>query len=259
MLSVRHYHQEYLAHQHSHAQLVFGLQGQLHLEIAGHGQCLGNSQLAVVPAGMAHACFSAAGSDCLVLDVPSEDWLDLRLGEQADASRRLLTQVSQVQLNTHQQQLLDWLAHSPLDNPLLAEQGAALLLTCLHAPLAGPLAQQLPLAKLYAFVDRHCAHPLQVADLARCCGLSNARLHARLLAETGLTPMALVRQRRLRLARQLLLHSTLSLGEIAVRCGYTSQSAFSAAMLRDTGCSPRHYRQQARDNIRELRDRQQFP
>jgi AraC-like DNA-binding protein len=95
--------------------------------------------------------------------------------------------------------------------------------------------------------------------LARCCGLSNARLHARLLAETGLTPMALVRQRRLRLARQLLLHSTLSLGEIAVRCGYTSQSAFSAAMLRDTGCSPRQYRQQARDNIRELRDRQQFP
>ena len=95
MLSVRHYHQEYLAHQHSHAQLVFGLQGQLHLEIAGHGQCLGNSQLAVVPAGMAHACFSAAGSDCLVLDVPSEDWLDFRLGEQADASRRLLTQVSQ--------------------------------------------------------------------------------------------------------------------------------------------------------------------
>ncbi|MGH8353379.1 MAG: helix-turn-helix transcriptional regulator, partial [Pseudomonas sp.] len=100
----------------------------------------------------------------------------------------------------------------------------------------------LPLAALDAHIDRHAAHPLQVADLARLAGLSSARFHARFLAETGQTPMDYVRARRLRLARRLLLESAEPVGEIAARVGYSSQSAFTAALSREFGMTPRALR-----------------
>jgi AraC-like DNA-binding protein len=81
-----------------------------------------------------------------------------------------------------------------------------------------------------------------VADLARLAGLSVARLHARFLAETGRTPMEHVRQRRLQLAEHLLRSSDLPVGEIAARVGYNSQSAFTAALSRHLGTTPRQLR-----------------
>jgi AraC-like DNA-binding protein len=84
-----------------------------------------------------------------------------------------------------------------------------------------------------------------VADLARLCGLSAARFHARFLAETGHTPMEHVRALRLQLGRRWLLHSRLPVGEIAARVGYGSQSAFTAALVREFGLTPRQLRTSA--------------
>lgn len=57
--------------------------------------------------------------------------------------------------------------------------------------------------------------------------------------------MDYVRQRRLQMALELLRGSTLPIGEIASRVGYSSQSAFGAAILREFGHSPRQLRQGA--------------
>jgi AraC-like DNA-binding protein len=54
--------------------------------------------------------------------------------------------------------------------------------------------------------------------------------------------MDYVRSRRLQLARQLLQGSNLAIGEIAARVGYSSQSAFSAALSRHFGVNPRQLR-----------------
>ena len=120
------------------------------------------------------------------------------------------------------------------------------LVRTLNAAVCGGL----PLASLDAYVDRHAGHPLQVADLARLAGLSAARFHARFLAETGQTPMDYVRQRRLQLGRELLCATHLAVGEIAARVGYASQSAFTAALVRQFGSTPRQIRREARDNSR---------
>jgi AraC-like DNA-binding protein len=83
-----------------------------------------------------------------------------------------------------------------------------------------------------------------VADLARVAGLSSARLHARFVAECGQTPMDYIRSRRLHKAVALLRESQLPIGEIAHRVGYSSQSAFAAAVLREFGVSPSTLRRQ---------------
>jgi len=212
-LTLRHYLEAPIAHSHDHAQLVFGLSGHLDLEVDGRGSQVRESSVMVLPFSAHHACGSRDGSRCLVLDVPTEHWLLQSLGEHADASRRLLDQPARLALDPRQHQLVQWLAHGPVDDPLIVQQGAVLLLASLN-------------------------HPLQVADLARIAGLSVARLHARFIAECGQTPMDYIRSRRLQLALNLLRETPLPIGEIAERVGYTSQSAFAAAMLREFGASP---------------------
>lgn len=243
LLSLRHYHHEQIAHSHDHAQLVFGLSGRLDFEVEGRGCQVSSMSLAVVPPATHHACASPQGSQCLVLDVPVDGWLQQRFGHHADASRRLLDRPGQVQLTPAQSQLVNWLATSPINDEVIAQQGAALLLASLGSTAATqPPQTGLPLADIDAYIDRHCAHPLQVADLAHLCGLSNAHFHTRFLAESGHTPMDHVRQRRLRLGRHLLLSTRLPVGEVAARVGYASQSAFTAALAREFGVTPRQLR-----------------
>ena len=249
ILSLRHYRHEVIAHSHEHAQVVISLSGKLDFEVDGRARQLRQQHLIVVPAGAHHTCESEQGSHCLVLDVPGQDWLGESLGSHADASRRLLDNTGHLSLDTKQHQLVSWLASSPVNDPVIARQGAILLLASLNNSAAESVAaKRLPFAALDAYIDQHAAYPLQVADLARIAGLSCARLHSRFLSECGFTPMDYIRQRRLNSALQLLRHSTLAVGEVASRVGYASQSAFSAAMLREFGASPSALRREPGDN-----------
>ncbi|NWB29324.1 helix-turn-helix transcriptional regulator [Pseudomonas gingeri] len=247
-LTLRHYSDELIVHSHAHAQLVFGLSGRLDFEIEGRGSRVVRQSVAVIPYDAHHTCGSPDGSRCLVLDVPDEHWLVQSLGDHADASRRLLDNPGPRPLNASQDQLVHWLASSPVHDPLIARQGAVLLLASLNSASGFSDGKRLPMAALDAHIDRHAARPLQVADLARIAELSNARLHARFMAECGQTPMDYIRSRRLRLALGMLRESTLPIGEIAERVGYSSQSAFSAAVLREFGASPGTLRREPGDN-----------
>ncbi|RJG13859.1 AraC family transcriptional regulator [Pseudomonas cavernicola] len=251
ILSLRQYSHDLIAHSHDHAQMVFGLIGQLDFEVAGHGSQVIRQSLVVVPGATHHACGSPSGSQCLVLDVPPTEWLQHTLGPHADSSRRLLEKPAALTLSPAQNQLVNWLAASPINDPVIAQQGAALLLASLATDChsAGE-SQRLPLAALDTYIDQHAAHPLQVADLARLTGLSSARFHARFLSETGQTPMDYVRSRRLQQGLELLRGTQLAVGEIAAQVGYSSQSAFTAALAREFGATPRTLRRESRDNSR---------
>jgi AraC-like DNA-binding protein len=185
-----------------------------------------------------------------VLDLPSERWVRENLGHHAERSLWLLDRPNTLRLAPTQQSLVAWLARSPINDSVIAAQGTVLLLASLangHEPQRDEFG--LRLAAIDAFIDQHLPHPLQVADLARIAGLSVARLHARFLHETGKTPMEYVRQRRLQHAEALLHDTQLPVGEIAARVGYASQSAFTAALVRVRGCTPRTLRRELRDKI----------
>lgn len=242
ILSLRHYQEELLSHSHAQVQLVFGLSGCLELAVRGQTAQVERQSLSVVPPEEQHVCASRQGSHCLVLDVPDENWLKDSLGHHFDAGRRLLERPGLHKLAPAQSQLVGWIAASALSDSVIAERSARLLLASLAAPVIPMEPTGLPLSALDALIDRHLASPLQVADLARLSGLSVARFHSCFLAATGQTPMDYVRRRRLRQGRQLLRDSPLSVGEIAARVGYSSQSAFTAALVRECGLTPRELR-----------------
>lgn len=247
ILTLRQYSHDLIIHSHEHAQLVFGLSGALDFEIDGRGSQVVQQSFAVVPSGAHHACGSANGSRCLVLDVPGDQWVSQSLGDHAESSRRLLDNAGRLSLDAGQSQLVAWLANSPVEDPLIAQQGAVLLLASLNNAKPDSVGtRRLPYAALNAHIDQYAAYPLQVADLARVAGCS-ARLHARFVAECGQTPMDYIRSRRLHKAVTLLRESMLPIGEIACRVGYSSQSAFAAAVLREFGTSPGKLRREAGD------------
>ncbi|MGX1125736.1 AraC family transcriptional regulator [Pseudomonas sp. HLS-6 TE3448] len=249
IFTLRHYNHDLIAHSHGHPQLVFGLRGRLDFEVEGHAGQIERQGLMVVPSGAHHTCGSPQGSHCLVLDVPVGQWLGKRLGEHAEASQRLLDHPGAINLNSRQQQLVDWLAASPVNDPVIAQQGAVLLLASLSDAATTHVPERLlPYAAFDAHIEQYAAYPLQVADLARLAGLSSARLHARFMAECATPPMDYIRQRRLIKARHLLRSTTLPIGEIACRVGYSSQSAFAAAVLKVFGCTPGALRREPGDN-----------
>lgn len=81
-----------------------------------------------------------------------------------------------------------------------------------------------------------------VSQLAQKHGVSQDTLVRAFRAELGQTPGQYWRQIRLRRAHGLLLHSTLTVSEIAVSCGYLNASAFGRAFHKAFGVSPREAR-----------------
>ena len=61
-------------------------------------------------------------------------------------------------------------------------------------------------------------------------------------ASFGLPPHRYVLARRLARARQLLRHSSLALGDVALSCGFASASHFSNRFRQALGATPGQYR-----------------
>lgn len=82
----------------------------------------------------------------------------------------------------------------------------------------------------------------KIAVIADEIGVSERLLRHRFRESFGVSPGVYVRDFELNRAAGLLTRSDLPLGEVARRCGYASQAAFSRAFRLRTGLSPRDYR-----------------
>ena len=94
------------------------------------------------------------------------------------------------------------------------------------------------------YIDSHLDQPLQLADLATQCQLSEYHFARMFKQSIGLPPHRYVQQQRLAKAQQLLRYSSASLLQVALRCGFSSAAHFSNRFRQQTGISPSQYRSQ---------------
>jgi AraC family transcriptional regulator len=92
------------------------------------------------------------------------------------------------------------------------------------------------------YINAHLADRLQVAAIARAVGMSPFHFAHAFREATGMPPHQYVVRRRLERAKALLASGSLSLGEIAQRVGYSSQSHFSVAFHKALGVAPSLFR-----------------
>lgn len=243
---VRSYGQGAATHRHDHHQIVLPLRGVMEMEIAGRGNRVEGARAAVVAAETAHSFAGGPGDRFLIADLPSGCgadalWTD-RLWEVAAGQPF-------VELDQGLHGLSNFLAWEAQRDCGLA--GAFLAGDLLLEALArrydlAPLPLAGPLARAVALIETQFDQKLTVTAVARAVGLSASRLQALFRERLGMSLGRYLSACRLKQARRLLRQSDLPLVEIALRVGYSDQSAFTRAFQRDVGQSPACFRAAAR-------------
>ncbi len=95
-----------------------------------------------------------------------------------------------------------------------------------------------------AFLQQNYSRSVSVEDAARQAGISRSYLYRAFQAEFRCSPSAYLTSYRIQRACQLLRHSHLPVGAVAVSVGFEDPFYFSRAFRRETGISPTAYREE---------------
>ena len=98
-----------------------------------------------------------------------------------------------------------------------------------------------------AFMQQNYSRSISVEDAARQAGVSRSYLYRAFQAEFGCSPSAYLTRYRIQRACQLLRHSQLPVGAVAVSVGFEDPFYFSRTFRRETGVSPTEYRESKKD------------
>ena len=95
--------------------------------------------------------------------------------------------------------------------------------------------------KAAAFISRNFSRDIGVRDVADFVGVSESHLYRVFSAELGMAPAQFLIRCRIQEAASLLRNTSLSVGEVAVSCGFRDPLYFSRVFRRIEGISPREY------------------
>ena len=98
------------------------------------------------------------------------------------------------------------------------------------------------LGEVVQYIQEHLDGDLSVAGLASRSGLSVVQFERRFKRLFRETPLKFINRQRIRAACGLLLHTDLSLGEVARRSGFSDQSYFSKRFFAHLRIRPLEYR-----------------
>ena len=227
--SLRRYQSDISSHSHDFAQLVIPLDGPLEIEVQGQGRRLAPGFACVIAPGLRH---DYAADPALSFLVQESHWLPEALGERPfipldEPQRHYLAFLHQmVRQGRHvagMEQI--WL------NLLAQGQGMV--------PALAPR-----MTRVQRHIEAHLAEPLGNGRLAAVACLGQSQFKHAFRQQFGMSASHYIRGRRMALARTLLAHSALPIGEVASRCGYQDQGAFAERFLAETGLTPSRWRQQ---------------
>jgi AraC family transcriptional regulator len=104
------------------------------------------------------------------------------------------------------------------------------------------------LRRVRAYVEENLGREVCLEDMAACIGLSPSHFARAFRAETGISPYAFVVQARVARVKDQLLRGRKSLAEIAIDCGFATQSHMTETFRPATGLPPaRWLREQGRE------------
>ncbi|TVQ97968.1 MAG: AraC family transcriptional regulator [Spirochaetaceae bacterium] len=94
------------------------------------------------------------------------------------------------------------------------------------------------------YLNTDFMNPISVDDVLKACGLSRSHFHALFKQETGRTFVDYLSALRCARAAELLVATDRTVLDIAMECGFRNLSHFYHVFRRETGTSPRRYREQ---------------
>lgn len=101
-------------------------------------------------------------------------------------------------------------------------------------------------SKILPYIDENLATQLSVKDIAEHVSLNPQYMMRLFKKKTGKSVLAYVTDRRMELARELLLKTDWSIETITEKCGYISSAHFASLFKRLEGMAPGQYRKKSR-------------
>lgn len=101
------------------------------------------------------------------------------------------------------------------------------------------------------YIRENISRSITRTELADIIFLSPTRFHYVFKEALGMSPLDFVLNERIKLAGQLLISTDLSVGEVSVRCGFSTPYYFSRAFRKQTGLTPTGYRSRIINEYRE--------
>ena len=103
-----------------------------------------------------------------------------------------------------------------------------------------------------AHIDEHLSRRITTAEMSPAARLSPGHFARAFRRNFGVTPHVYVFQRRVSLAKQLMLTTDEPLSRIAAACGFADQSHFSRRFQQAVGVTPNAWRREHRQTLRRL-------
>ncbi len=97
-----------------------------------------------------------------------------------------------------------------------------------------------------AYIDAHLSEEIAVKDLAGICFVSADHLTRLFKKKYGLTVTEIIQQKRLHLARKLLLKENITISAVSCAVGFSNYSYFTEQFKKHFGLTPREYQKQNR-------------
>jgi AraC family transcriptional regulator len=100
------------------------------------------------------------------------------------------------------------------------------------------------LLQITDYIQAHLDQDIKLADLAALAGISPFHFSRLFKQSLGLSPHQYLLQQRVEQAKELLKNSQLAIADIALQCGFNSQSHLGKSFRTLTGITPNEYRKQ---------------
>ena len=97
-------------------------------------------------------------------------------------------------------------------------------------------------ARAQHYIELHFAENITVSALAKLGCVSESTFNRRFKKETGRTPIEYLIDIRINQAKKLLRRKSLSITEVAMRCGFGTGAHFTACFAQKTGVTPSEFR-----------------
>ena len=203
--------------------------------------------LLVVPPRVAHRQRGGTGIHCNLGIFASDDDIAMQINASSKQPRLLVGGRFHKARGRLVQQLVDEVLADPKSPAALRDQAQAMILSVLadavRRPQSGGRGGDFTVLACRKHIERDFADTtLGLGALAQRLDRTPAALARLFLHKTGLTVNAALRQRRIVEAQRLLLRTTLTVDEIALRCGFSRRDSFTRAFRALANCSPRNYR-----------------
>lgn len=105
---------------------------------------------------------------------------------------------------------------------------------------------QWKLNRLIGYIEANLEQSISLNDLANVAGLSTFHFARVFKHAIGISPYQFVRDRRIERSRVMLIEDNMEMSQLALACGFASQSHFTAAFTKAVGKSPGRFRREHR-------------